>query len=291
MWIKIALQEASPVLLVAVRVLLGALFGIAVILFKHVKMPKGFKEWKPFLVLGATNLAIPFFLISWGQQYIDSSVAAILDATVPLFTIFMAHYLLSDDKMTVPKAAGLATGFIGVVVLLSKGIGSSTNNILGQAAVVLASMFYAGSGIYIRKTTKDTPAILRSTGPLMAASAIMWITVFATGQQVHIPSAGLTWIALFFLGVVGSGVAFVICFYLIHEIGPTRTSMVTYIFPLGGVILGVIFLHEHITWQLITGGSLIVASLVVANTGKSGISYLRKLPGRLSMDHPGAGKK
>lgn len=171
--------------------------------------------------------------------------------------------------MTLYKVLGLIIGFAGVVVLLSKDIGSSTSIIYGQAAVVLACLFYAGSGVYIRRNTEDMSAILRSAGPLLSASIIMWIAVPVTEQSFKIPELGITWIALLFLGIVGSGIAFTMAFYLIHEIGPTKTSMVTYIFPLGGVILGVMFLNEEITWQLIAGGVLIISSLVVANRKKS----------------------
>jgi drug/metabolite transporter (DMT)-like permease len=265
LWIKIAVQEISPVTLVAFRVLFGLLFGVTVILIRRIRWPRGFKEWFPLLLLGITNVTIPFVLISWGEQSIDSAVAAILDATVPLFTIAIAHFLLSDDKMTVPKTAGLLIGFAGVVVLLSKDIGASPGSVLGQAAVVLASAFYAGSGVYARKTTEDTPGILRSAGPLISASLLMWLATFLVEKPAKMPQLPITWIALLWLGILGSGFAFVLSFYLIHEIGPTRTSMVTYLFPLGGVILGVVFLHEQLTWQLITGGFLIVASLAVAN--------------------------
>lgn len=265
MWIKIALREISPVTLVAFRVLFGLLFGVAVILIKRIRLPKKYKDWHPLLMLGITNLAVPFFLISWGEQSINSSVASILDSTVPLFTIVIAHFLLSDDKMNISKISGLVIGFTGVVILLSKDIGTSPGSFIGQAAVVLASIFYAGSAVYVRKTTQDVPPVLRSMGPLLSASIIMWLTVFLTEKPVQIPTLGLTWIAVLALGIVGSGLAFVFAFYLIHEIGPTRTSMVTYIFPLGGVILGVAVLHEQITWQLIAGGILIVSSLVIAN--------------------------
>ena len=265
LWIKIAVQEISPVTLVAFRVLFGLLFGVTVILVRRVRWPRSFKEWFPLLLLGVTNVTIPFVLISWGEQSIDSAVAAILDATVPLFTIVIAHLLLSDDKITVPKTAGLLIGFAGVVVLLSKDVGGSPSSVLGQAAVVLASAFYAGSGVYARKTTEDTPGILRSAGPLVSASLFMWMARFLAEKPARLPQTPITWIALLWLGILGSGFAFVLSYYLIHEIGPTRTSMVTYLFPLGGVILGVVFLHEQLTWQLITGGVLIVASLAVAN--------------------------
>jgi len=266
MWIKIAVQEIGPMMLVAFRALFGLLFCIAVISIQRVQLPRNFRSWFPLLVLGLTNVAIPFFLISWGEQSIDSAVASILDATVPLFTILTAHYLLRDDKITLPKLLGLLIGFAGVVVLMSKDLANaSTSSLLGQAAVILASAFYAGSSVYVRKTTEDTPGIVRSAGPLVSAAAFMWVATILFERPVEMPQLGITWIALLWLGIFGSGLAFVMAYYLIHEIGPTRTTMVTYLFPLGGVILGVTFLHEQLTWQLITGAILIIASLAVAN--------------------------
>ncbi len=265
LWIKIAVQEVSPITLVAFRVLFGLLFSIVVILIQRTKIPRDFKSWVPFLILGISNVAIPFFLISWGEQAIDSGIAAILDSTVPLFTIIIAHYLLHDDKMTWPKVIGLLMGFAGVVVLMSKDIGSSIGPILGQLAVVVACMFYAGSSVYARKSTESASGLIRGAGPLVSSTAVMWVAALTIEQPLKIPQLPITWIALLWLGVLGSGFAFILNYYLIHEIGPTRTTMVTYIFPLGGVILGVLFLHEQITWQVIAGAVLIVSSLAVAN--------------------------
>jgi drug/metabolite transporter (DMT)-like permease len=152
-----------------------------------------------------------------------------------------------------------------VIILMSKDIGASFGSLLGQLAVVLACAFYAGSAVYARRTTENTPGILRSAGPLVSATAVMWLTTFFVERPLKVPSLGITWIALLFLGVLGSGLAFVLSYYLIHEIGPTRTSMVTYLFPLGGVILGVAFLDEKLSWQLLVGGILIIFSLAVAN--------------------------
>jgi len=277
MWIKIALQEIGPITLVAFRVLFGLLFGIVVILIQRLRLPRDLKSWLPVLILGISNVAIPFFLISSGEKAIDSAVAAILDATVPLFTILIAHYLLRDDKMTIPKVTGLLIGFAGVAVLMSKDIGASSSSILGQLAVVLASMFYAGSSIYARKTTEEVPGILRSVGPLISSTVLMWLATFLIEQPVKISYLPITWIALLWLGILGSGFAFVMLYYLIHEIGPTRTMMVTYLYPLGGVILGVLFLHEQLSWQLLAGGALIVGSLVVANM-RSKPREMQRLP-------------
>jgi drug/metabolite transporter (DMT)-like permease len=265
LWIKIAVQEIGPITLVAFRVLFGLLFTLIVVFFQRTHLPRTFKEWFPILLLGISNVAIPFFLISWGEQSIDSAVAAILDATVPLFTIVIAHVALHDDKMTVQKVLGLLIGFAGVVVLMSKDIGASAGPLLGQAAVVLACAFYAGSSVYARRSTENMPGILRSAGPLISSTGVMWLATFFIEKPVRIPQLPVTWIALLWLGILGSGFAFILNYYLIHEIGPTRTTMVTYLFPLGGVILGVTFLGEKLSWQLLAGAALIIASLAVAN--------------------------
>lgn len=265
LWIKIAVQEVGPITLVAFRVLFGLLFGLIFMLIQRPQLPGKLKDWLPILFLGISNVAIPFFLISWGEQSIDSAVAAILDATVPLFTIVIAHLALHDDKITLPKVLGLLTGFAGVIVLMSKDIGASASPLLGQGAVVLACAFYAGSSVYARKYTENTVSILRSVGPLISSTVVMWTVTFFINRPFTLPHLPITWIALLWLGVLGSGFAFILNYYLIHEIGPTRTTMVTYLFPLGGVILGVSFLGEKLSWQLLAGAILIIASLAVAN--------------------------
>lgn len=265
LWIKIAVREVGPITLVALRVSFGLLFCAAVVLIRRAPLPRARSDWLPLLVLGISNVAVPFLLISWGEQSIDSAVAAILDATVPLFAIVIAHLALHDDKITLPKVMGLLLGFAGVVVLMSKDIGASSSSLLGQGAVVLASIFYAASSVYARKTTENIPGIFRSVGPLLSSTAVMWLATAFVDKPISMPRLPITWIALLWLGILGSGFAFILLYYLIHAIGPTRTTMVTYLFPLGGVILGVSFLGEQLTWQLLVGAALVVASLAVAN--------------------------
>lgn len=265
LWIEIALREVGPLTLVAFRAFFGLLFGLAVLFIQKVPFPRTWKEWGPLIALGITNIALPFFLISWGQKSIDSGVASILDATVPLFTILVAHFMLHDDKMTTPKVLGLLTGFSGVVLLMLKDIGNGTSSILGQLAVILACVFYAASTIIARKFTEEMPAIYRSMGPLAAATLLMSLAAALFEKPLQIPTLPITWVALIWLGVLGSGLAFLMAFYLIHEIGPTRATMVTYLMPLGGVTLGVVFLNEPLTWQVVAGAVLIIFSLAIAN--------------------------
>lgn len=266
LWIKIGVQEIGPMALVAFRMLFGALTAVLIGIYLKVEWPRDWKTWGIFAVLGPTSLAIPIFLISWGEQTIDSTVASILNATVPLFTIVIAHLLLQDDKMTAPKVIGLLVGFAGVVVLLSEDLFTGAHNsALGQAAVILASVFYAGSAVYARKLTQHVKGVARGAMPLITSTVFMWIAGPLAERPFEVPALPITWVAALWLGILGSGIAMIMFYYLLHEIGPTRTSMVTYLFPVGGVLLGVIFLNEHLSWQLLAGTVLIVASLGVVN--------------------------
>ena len=120
LWIKIGVQDIGPMALVAFRMLFGALTAIAIAYYQGIPFTRDWKDWGIFAIFGPASLAIPIFLISWGEQTIDSAVASILNATVPLFTLIIAHFWLHDDKITFQKTIGLLVGFAGVLVLMSK---------------------------------------------------------------------------------------------------------------------------------------------------------------------------
>ncbi len=269
LWIKIGVQEIGPMALTAFRMLFGALTAAAIAAYQRVPFTRDPKDWGVFAFFGPASLAIPIFLISWGEQTIDSAVASILNATVPLFTLLIAHFLLHDDKITFQKTLGLLIGFAGVLALMSEDLlASEHGSVIGQFAVILASLFYAGSAVGIRKYSQHMDNTMRSVGFLVTAAVFMWAIGPIAEQPFEVPSLPITWVATLWLGVLGSGVATIMLYYLIHEIGPSRATMVTYLFPVGGVILGVIFLNERLSWQLLVGTTLIIASLAVVNYKK-----------------------
>lgn len=266
LWIKIGVQDIGPMSLTAFRMLFGAITAVAIGVYQKVEWPRDLKTWVIFAILGPASLAFPIFFISWGEQTIDSAVASILNATTPLFTIFIAHFVLQDDKMTLQKVLGLLIGFAGTVVLLSEDLTvGAHSSVIGQAAVILASIFYAGSAVFGRKFTQHVEGTVRGAMFLITSAIFMWIVGPLAEKPFEFPSLPLTWIALLWLGILGSGIAVIMLWYLIHEVGPTRASLVTYLFPVGGVILGVIFLNEHLSWQLLAGTVLIILSLAVVN--------------------------
>jgi drug/metabolite transporter (DMT)-like permease len=266
LWIKIAVQEMAPILLVALRTLFGALFGILVILITRTSLPRQRSVWVALAVLGLTNIAIPYGLETFAEKSIDSAMASILNATVPLFTFLIASLFLHDERLTPARILAVLVGFGGVIVLLNKDLQPGVrNSILGQAAALLAAVFYAGSMIYARLTTDRVPGLVRGITPLISASVIMWSGASLFESPIHLPVLPIHWLAILWLGVLCSGVGFILWYYLLQEIGPTRASLVTYTLPLGGVLLGVIFLKEPLSWNLALGGLLILLSVVIVN--------------------------
>lgn len=279
LWIKIALQEIGPFTLVGWRLLIGVLtLGIAVLL-RRPTFPRQRRVLGMLALLGLTNTALPFVLISWGEQTIDSAVASVLNGTVPLFAMVFAHFALEDDRMTRARVLGLLVGFAGVVILLSgELVGSGFGQAgLGQLAVLLAAILYAASGVFARKNLRDVSPMVQAFLPLVVADAFIWFGAVAIEAPDLVPAARSTWLAVTWLGVLGSGIAYLILFQLLHRIGPTRTSMVTYVFPLVGLVLGVVFLQEALTLPLAFGTGMIVAGILVVN----GSSILQGSVGRV----------
>lgn len=267
LWIKIAVQEIGPITLVAFRLLFGLVGLLVVVMVRRPEFPTDRRTWGALALLGLSNTALPFLLISWGEQFIDSAVASILNGTVPLFTLVIAHLLLHDDRITPGRVMGLVTGFAGVIVLVSRDLGPQGfhSNVLGQAAVLVASVSYAGSSVFARRHLRQVDPIVQAFVPLIAADVAVCVLLPWMELPFRPPSLPLTWLALAWLGLLGSCLAYLLYFHLLHALGPTRATMVTYVFPLVGLILGVVFLAEPADWHLGVGATLVAASIVVVN--------------------------
>lgn len=267
LWIKIAVQEIGPFTLVAFRLLFGVVGLLLVMRFTKESFPRDRRTLLAYLFMGVVNTAIPFVLISWGETLIDSGLASILNGTVPLFTIVIAHYWLHDEKITLARIAGLIVGFIGVVVLVSRDFGPQglLENVWGQLAVLAASVCYATAITFSRRHLRNQPPVVQSLMVLLIADALIWIATPLAEKPFHLPALPLTWFAIAWLGLLGSCLAYLLFFYLINAWGPTRASLVTYVFPVIGLILGILFLNEVADWRLIVGSLLVVGGIGVVN--------------------------
>jgi drug/metabolite transporter (DMT)-like permease len=267
LWIKIALQEVGPLTLVTFRTGFATLGLILVALVLRPRFNK--KEFWILDTLGLINVAIPFALISWSEQHISSGMASILNSTVPLFTILIAPFFIKEEHLSRRRVLGLLIGFTGVIVLMSNQIseGDSLSG-LGIAAMLAAACSYAVSGIFAKRKTAGMKPIVQSVGQMGSSFLFILPTALTFEAPFHFPVHAISYAALMWLGFLGSCAATLLWFSLLNSVGPTRTSMTTYLFPLFGVLLGLIFLGEAVDWRLIAGGVLIILAVVIVNSQK-----------------------
>jgi len=267
LWIKIAVGFMGPLAVAAFRQLIGVLGLLVVMRIQRQPFPRDWPTLRAYVILGVLQSAVPFALIAWGETRIDSGLAAILNGTMPLFTILIAHFWLHDDKMTPARLAGLGVGFGGVLVLGSRDLGPEGfhGTAWGQLAVLIATLSYAVASTFSRRQLRDQPPLLQATMVVLVGDVVLWSSVGVAERPLHLPAAALPWIALAWLGLLGSCLAYLLYFYLINAWGPTRASLVTYVFPVIGLILGIGFLGERVDWHLVLGSLLVVSGIVVVH--------------------------
>jgi drug/metabolite transporter (DMT)-like permease len=267
LWIKIGVESITPMMLVTLRVSFGLLALLVVMAVQRQAFPRDRVTIMKFVFMGIFNTVFPFLLITWGETQIDSSLASILNAATPLFVIIIAHFWLHDEKITLARLGGLLIGFAGVVVLVLQNLSpdSGRNDIWGELAVLLATVSYAVALVFSRRHLRNTKPVIQSTMILVVASALMWTIMPVADRPIVFPATPVTWIAVIWLGVLGLCVAYLLFFYLNNVWGPTRASLVTYVFPVVGMVLGIVFLSEPLTWNMIIGSILVVSGIVVVN--------------------------
>lgn len=265
LWIKIAVAYMAPFSVAAFRQLIGVAALLAVAAVQKQGLPWDLRRLRLYIVSGALQSAVPFALIAWGETKIESGLAAILNGTMPLFTILIAHFWLHDERITPSRVLGLIVGFAGVVVLGSRDIGPGGlhGTAWGQVALLAATLSYAAAATFSRRYLRGEPPLVQATMVVLVGDALLWSAVAAAERPLHVSQAPLLWIALVWLGLLASGAAYLLYFYLINTWGATRASMVTYVFPVVGLILGLIFLRERLDWPLALGSLLVLAGIGV----------------------------
>ena len=266
-WIKIAVADVPPATLVAWRMSLGALGMLVLIAALRLPQPRGLGEWLPLVVLGAVNAAIPIFLISWGQQWVDSGTAAVLNSLTPIFSLVIAGLALRVEPVTALRVTGLLLGFIGAAILASRQLElrADAAGLIGAMAVVLAAFSYAVGASYARHRIQRTHRYVVAGGTLLFAAVDAWVLALLADGGIVLPTQLSAVIAIAWLGILGSFVAYVLFFFLIEHLGATMASMVTYLFPVVGVGLGVLALGEPMDVRLAVGTILVLIGIIVVS--------------------------
>ena len=264
-WIKIAVEELPPATLVAWRMTLGAAGMVAMLLVWRIRLPRRLRELVPLAIMGAINAAIPIFLISWGEQFVDSGTAAVLNSLTPIASLVLAGLVLRVEPVTVLRVTGLVLGFVGAALLAGRELELRTDasGLIGALAVVLAAASYAGGASFARYRIRHTHRYIVAGGTLVFAALYMWALALVTDGGVIVPVLAPTIVSVVWLGVLGSFVAYLLYFFLIEHLGATMASMVTYMFPVIGVGIGVLLLGERMDPRLAVGTALVLLGIII----------------------------
>lgn len=264
-FVEIALRELHPLPVVFGRVAAAAcvLWAVVALRYRPALAAMTLRDWGALLVMGVLNNAAPFFLITWGQVHIDSSLASILIAAVPVFTVLLAHYFAGDEPMGGRAFTGVALGFAGVVALVGPGallqFGDQT---LGQLAVLGAAASYAVANIF-GKRLKHLPLVIAAAGMLSGSSVLLALLMWTAGQTFAPAIGAATWAALLALALLSTALAYLIYFRILIAAGATNLSLVAFLIPINAILLGVFALNETLEPSAWAGLALIFAGLAV----------------------------
>jgi drug/metabolite transporter (DMT)-like permease len=264
LFIKVGVGEVPPLTLVGGRLLLSTVLLWILLLASGQPVPRRRAQWGTYAVVGFLSGVLPYTLVAWGEQYISSSLAALLQSTMPMFTVVLAHFLGSGERLTGIKILGVITGFVGVGILLLPDLRQGVQtNVLGQLAVVGSSASYAASTVFARSRMRGQPPLVSTTGQItMALVFTLPLSLLIDRPFDLSPSwaAVGAWIGLAILGTV---LAYVIYYALIDRESATFVSTVTYIIPISGLILGALVLGETLSLNLFLSLALILVGVLL----------------------------
>ncbi len=261
-FVEVAVATITPLTLVLYRVGLAAVALWGFVLATGRKLPESKGIWAGLVVLGVLNNVLPFSLITWGQTIIDSSLASILNAFSPVFSAILAHYLTREERLTPNRLTGVLFGWAGVAVLI--GVSSLTGDrlaVVGQLAVLAASLLYAFAAIFGRRF-KDLDPVVVAAGMLTGSTLIMIPVAFVFEQPLSLAPTAVTWAAMGGLALVSTALAYIIYFYVLARAGATNILLVTFLIPVSAIFLGVAVLGESLAWNAFAGMAMIFAGLL-----------------------------
>ncbi len=295
LFIKIGVDAGlEPFTLVALRLLVGLVLLATVVAAAHEPLPRSPRMYAHLVVLGFFSVALPFVLITFAEQSVDSALAATLTAPVPLFVIPIAALLLRE-KITVNKIVGVIVGMVGVAILV--GFDPATiarTDLTPQLILLTAALSYAIGGVYARRFVHGLrpmiPALLQVFFAMLMSAVGAFALEDPIGRTLSVPLEGL--FAVVWLGVFGSGLAYLLFYRLLNRWGPTRVTLVAYLLPVWGIALGWLVLREEIEPGLVLGTALVVAGIAIVNLQRQAVmargAALRTRLGRRPTDTPPA---
>ena len=270
LFIKIGVDHGlEPFTLIMFRLLIGFCLLATVVAVARQPLPREPRMYGHLFVMGAINIAIPFSLITFAENIpsIDSSLASVINSAVPLFVIVIAAIFLPGEMITVSRLVGLLVGFVGVAILVGldlTDLGSA--NAVGELALIGATISYAIGNVYAKRFVHGLRPMVPALMQVFFGLVITATLAFATEHPLDVAWTSESLVSVVWLGLLGSGLAYLAYFRTLQRWGATRTSLVAYLLPIWGIGLGALVLSEPITPNMIVGAALIIGGIALVNS-------------------------
>ena len=264
--IKIATYSYGPLTIAFLRIFLGAIPVILLCYLKKIKIEAFSKDWYWFAAIGVVNLVIPFFLIAYGVQKVQSNLAAILMASTPLTAAGLAHFFTKNEKINLTKSAGVLIGFSGIVFLFFDNILINENNIFSAFLILFGSCFYVVGGLLTLKISSKKNENVTASILIWGFLILMPVSLFLEQPWNLSPRLDST-LSLIYLGIFSTGIAWLLRFYILKHNGLVFQAQVAYLIPIFGVILGFIILNEAITSKVIISLIAVIIGIYIVKKG------------------------
>jgi len=268
LFIKIGVDHGlQPFTLIMFRLLIGFVLLATVVAVAREPLPRDPRTYGHLAVMGTINIAIPFALITFAEQTVDSSLASVINSAVPLFVIVIAALFLKGETITLNRVAGLIVGFIGVALLVGFDVTDlSSANAIGELALVGATISYAIGNVYAKRNIQGLRPMIPAVFQVFFGLLITGTLAFATEHPLQVAWVPESVVAVVWLGLLGSGLAYLSYFRILQHWGATRTSLVAYLLPVYGIALGALVLNERIDVTTLAGTALIIGGIALVNS-------------------------
>lgn len=276
LFIKLGLNDLPPVTFAGIRFVIGCIVLFAIIRFRGLTLPHDRDDWVLLAITGVLSFTLNYGLVFWGEQHITSGLAALLQATLPAFGLVIAHFYLPGERMTWPKITGVSLGVLGVAVVFSNQLAIAGGKALaGSVALVLSAFFAAYSNVLVKaRGQKLNPAILAAGQMFFGMIPLVIIGLWFEGSPLRFHWTMRAGIAMLYLALVGSVLAFLLYYWLVHNMEVTKSMLIALVTPVVAVVLGMVVLREEMNWRTLAGGAMIIAGIgcIVARRRKKRVT-------------------
>jgi drug/metabolite transporter (DMT)-like permease len=265
LFIKLGLEDLPPFTFAGLRFVIAVIILFVIIRLRGFSLPSNSRDWLLLVFSGVLAFSVNYGMVFWGEQYISSGLAAVLQSTIPAFGLVIAHFYLPGEKMTPAKILGIVMGVVGVAVVFSNQLNvAGPKALAGCVALIVSASGAAYSNVLVKAYGKHLePAILAGAQMFFGVIPLLLVGILWEGNPFKFHWTPMAVVSLFYLAIVGSVLAFLFYYWLVQHMDVTKTMLIALVTPVFAVILGLIVLHEKLHWRTLLGALMIISGIAI----------------------------